>query len=168
MKVLVLSDIHDHLTNLAWALSEAKKRNVDEVWSLGDTVSPFTLRALGEQSPAPVVAIFGNNEGDRARLAMVAQRLSGKLTLFPRDVAEVQRDGSWFFLSHYPDLAEDAALSGKYSAVFHGHTHQQRKETINGTLLVNPGEIAGVRSGKVSCAVVDLPDGDVTFLQKEV
>ncbi len=49
-------------------------------------------------------------------------------------------------------LAELLAKSGEYNAVFHGHTHDSKNETLANSLLLNPGAVCGVQKGKPGIA----------------
>ncbi|MFA6446613.1 MAG: metallophosphoesterase family protein, partial [Candidatus Paceibacterota bacterium] len=60
------------------------------------------------------------------------------------------------FLSHFPILAQNAAKSGEYKACFYGDDHMKYQTILsNGTLLANPGEIAGTRTGQPSFGIWD-------------
>jgi uncharacterized protein len=45
---------------------------------------------------------------------------------------------------HFPDTAKKLSQSGKYDAVFYGHTHKPWDEMVGGSChMINPGELAG-------------------------
>ncbi len=69
------------------------------------------------------------------------------------------------FLAHFPILAENAAASGKYRAAFYGDNHQKKVEVLaNGTLLANPGEIAGTRTGQPSFGIWNTADNSFEII----
>lgn len=153
MKIAVISDIHDRTDHLAVVLTALAERNCDRLFFLGDICSPFTLQALAEGFQGPINAVLGNNDGDKLFLARVESQFEN-LHLHG-DFAELSIDGQNYALTHSPNVARAAALSGQYNAVFYGHTHVIENSLLkNGTLLVNPGEIMG-RYGKVSCGIYD-------------
>jgi putative phosphoesterase len=78
------------------------------------------------------------------------------------DFAELELDNKKIAVIHYPNIAETLALSGKYDAVFYGHTHKHECREVNDCLLVNPGELMG-RFGSVSCAIYDTRNNTVEF-----
>ncbi|NCU41892.1 MAG: YfcE family phosphodiesterase [Candidatus Moranbacteria bacterium] len=166
MKIAFLSDIHDHTDNLRWALEEIVTMNADQIVCLGDIVSSFTARILSESS-IPVFAIFGNNEGDRGAIVRTSLAEGSNLTMATREFACWEYRGKQYFLSHYPELAENTLSKGIYEAVFHGHTHKKRYEVIEGIPLINPGEIAGIATGIVSFALFDTETKEVQFFEKE-
>lgn len=61
-------------------------------------------------------------------------------------------------MNHYPDLARQIALSGKYNLVCYGHDHLFHSESIGDCLLVNPGDLLG-KDERPSFALVDLAQG---------
>lgn len=165
MKIALLSDIHDHTDHLRWALEKIAVLEADHIVCLGDIVSSFTARILSESS-IPVFAIFGNNEGDRGAIVRTSLAEGSNLTMATREFAVWEYQGKNYFLSHYPELAENAVSKGVYDAVFHGHTHKKRYEVIEGVPLINPGEIAGVATGIVSFALFDTDTKEVEFFEK--
>jgi predicted phosphodiesterase len=87
----------------------------------------------------------------------------------PESHRELELPEGKIFLAHFPILAENAAASGKYRAAFYGDNHQKKTETLqNKTLLANPGEIAGTKTGQPSfgiwnpdnnsCEIINLSD----------
>ena len=44
----------------------------------------------------------------------------------------------------------------KSDVILHGHTHMYRHEKINGCLIFNPGECAGLMQGKNKIGILDL------------
>jgi hypothetical protein len=64
MKVGVISDSHDNLPNLRYALRALVEQGVGVLFHCGDLISPFVTRELGS-FPGAVHVVFGNNDGDR-------------------------------------------------------------------------------------------------------
>lgn len=62
MKIAIVSDIHDHVWNLAKAIPHLRK--ADAVLCCGDLCSPFVLAQLAAGVSAPIHLVFGNNDGD--------------------------------------------------------------------------------------------------------
>ncbi|MCK4237430.1 MAG: metallophosphoesterase family protein, partial [Candidatus Krumholzibacteria bacterium] len=46
--------------------------------------------------------------------------------------------------THRPEFARGLASTGRYNAVFYGHTHRRKSERVGNTWLVNPGELMGL------------------------
>jgi len=92
VRLLVISDTHDNLEAVDSLLQCIKKKKIpyDLVVHLGDIISPFTLRKLVNDFEGRLIAIFGNNDGDRSLLKSilpditdppVEKDLDGKLVL---------------------------------------------------------------------------------------
>jgi len=161
MLIAVLSDSHDRTDHLEQAINLIKERGITHAFHLGDYISPFVLLQLAE-SGLSIQGVWGNNDGDRTTGLKVA---AGRLDIADEDFRELEIDGRTLLLTHYPQIARMAALSSKYDAVFFGHTHIASQENIGTTLLANPGEIYGMRSGTVSFGIYDT---DTNLLEKVV
>lgn len=151
MLIAVLSDSHDRTDHLEQAINLIKQRGITHAFHLGDYISPFVLLQLAESSLA-LQGVWGNNDGDRATGLKLA---AGRLDIADGDSRELEIEGRNLFLTHYPQIARMAALSGQYDAVFFGHSHVASQEIVGSTLFANPGEIYGMRSGKVSFGIYD-------------
>ena len=150
MKIAIISDIHDQSENLKWAVEKIQKLKVDQIFSLGDYCSPYIVEKLSLVR-IPIIAVWGNNDGDQvAMFKTVLKNKNNQIYFKEGDFADVEYDNKKYFITHYPLLAENAAMSGRYEAVFHGHTHQQRNEIVNNTPIINPGKLATFPDNKIS------------------
>lgn len=155
MKIAILSDIHDQKQNLAIVISQIKTADISEAIVLGDFCAPPTVGQLVD-SGLKLHCIFGNNDGDRARMKEVAAKASGRITFSQQEFDQFVIDDRKVFVTHYPEIAQPIAASGQFNAVFYGHDHQRHQETLeNGTLLLNPGEVWGWLNGTISYAIWD-------------
>lgn len=153
MRLLVLSDIHDHIQRLRRALREAPE--ADLLLCLGDLCSPFMVGELARGFDGPVHVVFGNNDGDAYRITRSAREheavhLHGEFA----DLSPSKTGGARVALHHFPGVAEGLAAGDRYDVVCFGHSHESRRERVGETLLLNPGEIMG-RFGTVEWAVYD-------------
>jgi hypothetical protein len=103
---------------------------------------------------------FGNTD-DRFLSPKLAQQNNVNLH---GDIGELELDNKKIAFTHFPQVAEGLAFAGKYDIVFHGHTHTARKEKINSTLLINPGEIMGWRNPP-SYAIYDTETNEVEMIK---
>ncbi|MFH0810665.1 MAG: YfcE family phosphodiesterase [Pseudomonadota bacterium] len=149
MRVAVLSDSHDHVTNTRCAVSLAAERGATHLFHCGDLVAPFMLRELAA-FPGPVHVVFGNNDGDILLMTRVAADCPN-LTLHGQ-LGGHDLDGREIAFTHTPNIARPLAASGLFSAVFFGHTHLVLQEYLGGCLLLNPGDIMG-KDGRPSFAL---------------
>lgn len=152
MKIGIISDTHDHVSNIKAAVTYLNAQNVDRIYHCGDWVAPFTFEFFFTecQPQAPVIAVLGNNEGDRYRLV---QRLNDSQLPISLDqhTNQDEFDGKKAILYHGQDKRITAALikSGLYDLVCTGHTHQSLIEKVGQTLHINPGPVTNSAKSKI-------------------
>jgi len=139
MQLAVLADSHDNIWNLEKGLK--KLGEVEALLFLGDFCAPFSLKQMADAFRGPIHCVPGNNDGDMFLLMTVA-RAAGNV-IFYQPVGNLEFDGCQIAITHYPEIAAGLAATGKYQAVFSGHTHVFSQQKIGHTLWVNPGEIMG-------------------------
>jgi len=161
MKIAVLSDVHDNIWNLRKAL--ARMEGADAMLFCGDLCAPFSLKMLAEGFGGPIHVVRGNNDGDMFLLLRVASQHE-HVTFYAEAMADVTLGDRRIAVVHYPHLAQAIAPSGKYDAVFFGHSHQAAKKWEERTLVLNPGEVMG-RFGKATFALYDTEAHDADFVE---
>ncbi|MBP2681441.1 MAG: phosphodiesterase, family [Candidatus Krumholzibacteriota bacterium] len=131
---------------------------VGAVLCLGDLCSPFIAKELGEGFRGPIHIVFGNNDGDRYRIADVAKKYPH--IVLHGEYVDLEIDGRKFSLNHYDDIAQAIAATGQHDVVCYGHSHHFDVERKGATLLVNPGEIFGLLTGKSTFVIYDTRTGE--------
>ncbi len=166
MKLGVMADSHDNVPMVRRAVELFRRREVDLVIHAGDFVAPFAVAPLAELD-CRVVAVFGNNDGERVVLAKKFEAIG---EVHP-NLAEAELGGRRIAAMHYPELAVPIAASGLYDLVIYGHTHEidvRRVETAAPerpvTVVLNPGEIGGWLTGRSTAAVVELEEMEVEIV----
>ncbi|MEX2033388.1 MAG: YfcE family phosphodiesterase [Candidatus Colwellbacteria bacterium] len=155
MKYAVFSDSHDNFYNLEQAIKLVKERNITTVFHLGDFCAPGAVRTMTAHKDLKWICVWGNNEGAKAQIVL-EQKNNPNFDVANESFRELEIEGKKIFLVHFPELARHAALTGEYQAVFYGHDHQKKVEKLeNGTLLANPGELAGFATGQPSFGIWD-------------
>ncbi len=139
MKLLICSDTHDRLDHIEAMLERAGE--ADLLLHCGDIVSPFTLKQLATRFQRPIHLVWGNNDGDRWRLARIAAAFP-HVTLHG-EFAELTVGKLRVAMVHFPEIARPLFESGRYDLVCCGHDHQAAIERREGRLLVNPGTLYG-------------------------
>lgn len=162
MKVAVLSDIHDNLDHLAWALKWVDETGAKRLFFLGDFCAPFSLNALAEGFSGPIDAVFGNNDGDQFLLGKIAANHDHVTLHAP--LAELNVEGRLVALQHYPEIGKRLAQSGVYDAVFSGHDHLKYIHRFEEALWANPGEIMG-RLGPPSFGIWETGDNSFSHIE---
>ena len=152
MRIALLSDIHDHITHLLLALEAARAGGCTHLLFMGDMAELSTFRTLLEEWGHPIDLVFGNNEYQLREFRKMAATRDN--TNMHGEIADIILQNRRIFFCHLPWAALKAAESGQYDAVFYGHTHAPEIRHLQGTLVVNPGEIYG-RQGKPSIGIYD-------------
>lgn len=143
MKIAILSDVHDNVSNLLTALYYAEKQHCTHLLYLGDIAEVSTLHVLLDSWNHPADIVFGNNEYDLRAHTELVQRYP--LACHHGDEGTLCLQGRRIYISHYPRKAFIAADCGDYDAAFNGHTHVAEQRQHRQTLVANPGEVGGIR-----------------------
>jgi uncharacterized protein len=150
MRIGIFADTHDHLANIRLAVERFNEERVELVLFAGDLVSTFAVPPL-RKLQAPLVACFGDNEGNKPGL-LAGFRLVGKLGEPP--VRLTTDDGTRFVLAHMKRQLR--GLADDYDVAIVGHTHKPRIERDDaGRLIINPGETSGWTFGRPTIAIYD-------------
>lgn len=158
MRIGVVSDTHNHLTNVARIVALLNGAKVDRVVHTGDITQAKTLHALAALE-APLVGVFGNNDLERDAL----ERASAELGFhFVDPPLRVEWGGCRIVVVHDP--LELAAHAIGADVLLHGHDHQTRRRWQDGALVFNPGECAGHLAGHNRVGVVDLTSRETELL----
>jgi len=155
MRFAIVSDTHDNIKNFNKIISFLNKEGIDTMLHCGDICHDAIMNDAKQHFQGDVHYVRGNGD---FHLDHIPEKLELELG---QDASEAGSAGSpvsgkKVFMSHYPDIAKQAAESGKYDLVFYGHTHRPWEEKIlvplkpngegGGTCrLINPGEVAGQR-----------------------
>lgn len=151
MKVAIVSDIHDNLPLLRKALDGCQ--HAQALICCGDLCSPFVARELGQGFAGPIHVVFGNNDGDRFRIAANATKFPQ--LQFHGEYVELDLGGKRFAVNHFDNLGRALAGSGTFDVVCFGHNHKYEVTPAGRTLLINPGEIYGGLTGHSTFVLYD-------------
>jgi len=146
----ILSDTHDNLPRVREAVRLFNDAGCDLVIHAGDFVAPFTVDEL-RNLRAPVRAVFGNCDGEKAGLVRAFQGL-GEIREAP---FAFLHGGLRFVISHMDAPVGEYVQARTCDVVVYGHTHRPVVESRDGVLLVNSGEAGGWLGGKSTVALLD-------------
>jgi len=152
-RIGVISDTHDRLDKVRDVVALFNRLKPERVVHCGDVVAQFVLGEMSELS-MPVIAVYGNCDGDRAALRHRAEQLGFALHDGPFGF---ELGGKRIVVSHQP-------LNPPPDCDFflHGHTHKLRHEGKH-PAIVNPGEVCGWLSGRATAAMIDTDNAEVEF-----
>jgi uncharacterized protein len=154
MIIGIISDTHDHVEEAKKAISSLIEAGAGTIMHCGDFCAPFMIDIFAEYDVL-FHLVFGNID-DRHLTTIKANEHDN--IILHGDSAIIEADGKKIFVNHFPDIAMMAAKSQDYDAVFYGHTHIAKVETVGKTLLLNPGDVMG-RFAKPSVAFYDTEYG---------
>ncbi len=152
MKILLFSDSHGHVQNMAKALS--KNKGIETVIHLGDCISDI-LKLQSSYGSYRYEFVRGNNDWAREYPAEKTLDLEGRKIFITHGHAyNVKYD--------YQRIAARGTAIGA-DAVFFGHTHQPEEFFSEGMLVLNPGSIgpAVVNGGKPTYCLVEINSGRI-------
>jgi len=154
MLVGVMADTHDNMPMIQAALTEFQRRGVEAILHAGDIVAPFAL-TLVMRPGIRVIAVFGNNDGERRGLTALCPEIHAPPYRF-------QLGGRSIMMTHdIKSLGKDEAQGA--DLVIFGHSHDA--EIRHGSpLLVNPGGGGGWLSGRSTVAIVELDEMEAEII----
>src|SRR3990167_8428008 len=124
MKIAIVSDTHDNLSNFNKAITWCNQENIKVMLHCGDICNQETIDEAEKNFDGQIYFVKGNGDFELENY---------------KDSLGVKLGGKKIVCIHYPDLAKKLAESGKYDAVFYGHTHRPWEEMVGKCRLVNPG-----------------------------
>jgi hypothetical protein len=160
MLIGLMGDSHDNLPKVREAVSFMNEHAVGLVLHTGDYVSPFVIPVLGGLK-APMIGVFGNNDGDRDTLT---RRSSQEIGIEIRgNFADLSADSLRIGLlhGHEESLLQSLRASGYFDLIVCGHTHRPEACREGKSLVANPGEICGYITGMSTVAIFDTARGDL-------
>ena len=163
MIVGLLSDTHDNLPLIDEAIKKLNEMEVELVLHAGDYISPFVAEHF-KQLKAPLIGVFGNNDGDRTLLKKKFAELGADIR---GRFAFVLVDGLRIALLHgdETELMRSLLELESHDVIVSGHTHMPKTYRIERTLVINPGEACGYLSGTPTISILDTETLDVKTIQ---
>lgn len=163
MKVGILSDTHGNLHNTEKALAILRERGAEKIIHCGDiTTSTVVMLFAGWD----VTFVFGNMDLNRDELNAAAQSIGAARLQFRRDI---EADGVLIGVVHGNDqsVLYAMAISGKYTYVCHGHTHQRRNDFWSpySVRVINPGALGGSQPQTRSVCLLDTSADTIEFIE---
>jgi putative phosphoesterase len=141
MKIAILSDTHNEIERVRWALDLLRQRDVKTVLHCGDIEDPPVIELF---RGFDAHFVFGNCDWDKTALADrmedVGVRLHenfGHLEIAGKQIA--------FVHGHERRLFDDLEQAGCADYLFHGHTHVAVDRRVGPTRVINPGALHRAR-----------------------
>ncbi len=162
MKIGIMSDTHDRLDAVERAIKLFNSMEVEHVLHAGDIVSPFVVPRLARLR-ARLTVVWGNNDGDRL---LLSRRMAEHGIEPAGELAVLTLAGRRLALLHGTSehIVRALAASGEFDAVVRGHTHEA-SITRTPCLVINPGEVCGYLTGRMTVAVLDLASMEAEIVE---
>jgi hypothetical protein len=141
MKVAVIADIHDNLTNLEKCLDFCLENNIEKMICCGDVTNSETLKYMADNFSGEIFLVRGNMEIYEEEEAGQYNNINYLGRIGHADIAE-----KTIGMCHEPFLLDKVLEEKECDMVFYGHTHQPWEEARKGTRIINPGTLGGVFS----------------------
>lgn len=139
MKIAIISDIHDNLTNLEKFLNWCGENKVEELVCCGDVTNAETLEFIARNFSGKIHLVKGNMEiYDESEIAKY------KNICYYGRVGYFKIGDKNIGLCHEPYLIKKVLEKGECDIVFYGHTHKPWYKKEDGTEIVNPGTFGAV------------------------
>jgi len=152
MKIGVVSDTHNNLKNVRQIIALFNDVAVERVIHTGD-ISQAKVMEEFAQLNAPLYGVYGNN--DQGELESLEAAAFAKGFHFIQPPLTLTWAGRRIVVVHDP-LELEPIETSQYDVILHGHTHRQRIEVVDQSLIFNPGECAGMMKGSNAVGVLDL------------
>ncbi|MFW5714308.1 MAG: metallophosphoesterase family protein [Brevefilum sp.] len=162
MKIGVMSDTHDNLSNTTTVLSTYRDQKIDTIVHCGDLTSPDMVSHF---QGFRVIFTSGNMDHTTGTIKKRLEKMrednfagmvfKGKLGGVPIAATHSHVDGKLMEL----------VREGRFKWIFHGHTHEKRDEMVQGVRIVNPGALGGLGREPRTFCIVDLDAEEVEFLR---
>lgn len=163
MRVLIISDSHGNIIRLKHVYGFAKKAGLDAIIHCGDWDNVEAARTTQDVN-LPIYSVLGN--ADIAHSAEITKVLRASGVSLKPEMLDLELAGRKIVVNHFPGKLVEYIESGKYDAIFHGHTHQRKNKAEGKTLIVNPGALH--RTDNPSFAIYDTDENSVEFIDLAV
>ena len=150
MKFGIMSDSHEHMKNIAKAVSIFNSEKVDLIFHAGDIISPIAYSEF-KKSKSRIIFVYGNNDGEKLFLK---EKLSQSEFLINRPPFVVDKANKKILLMHEPDELDALSESKRYDLIIYGHTHIIDIR-YGKPMIINPGETCGYITGRATVGVLD-------------
>ena len=150
MRILIISDTHGDVRNLAYVIREFGPR-IDRILHLGDGAADLEKLRSKISPSIPCEAVRGNMDSGSC---LPASRVTsvGEHRIYASHGNTALAGGSLLPLLY-------AAREAGAEACLFGHTHVPYKRTSEGVLLLNPGSLSRPRGGwGPTFAILDVPE----------
>lgn len=143
MKIAIISDTHDNLKNLIKALALIEKEKASALIHCGDVTSINTLKFILNNFKHQIYLALGNGDDKSIFFDFLNKNKNLNLNIF-ENFGEFMINDLKFGISHFLEETKKEILNNNFDFAFYGHTHKPWEERIKKTIVLNPGNLAGI------------------------
>ncbi len=144
MKIVFLSDTHDNLPNFKKVVGWAEKKRIKTIIHCGDVSSPTTWKKALEDFNGKAFVSLGNaDEGFNWEREKRRDPDLGESVF--TSYGKIKLGGVRVGFCHLPRKARELVRDENFDVFFYGHTHKPWEEKQSETLMLNPGNVAGIK-----------------------
>lgn len=160
MKIGILSDTHNHHSNIQKALAIFEKHKPDILIFCGDAT---TIESIEWFCEYPIIYTFGN--GDHMTGEIKAFLKAYNRSNFAGYIFKGELGGKKVGITHghLINYYDEMVNVGQLDYLFSGHTHVRMDKRIGRTRLINPGALGGTRKQSRSIAILDTDTDELIF-----
>ncbi len=139
MKIAIISDIHDNLTNLNKCLDWCKENGIEVLICCGDITNLETVSFMASNFKKDIYLVKGNcglfQDNEIAQFNNI--NYLGRFGC-------IELSGRKIGICHEPFFISKVKELGDCDIIFYGHTHKPWINDDNKVIEVNPGTLGGV------------------------
>jgi putative phosphoesterase len=155
MKIAIISDTHDNSTNLIKALTLINQKEVSALIHCGDVTNIETFKIILNYFNKSIYLSLGNGDDFKIFNNFLSQKKNSQIQIF-NEFGEFNLNNLKIGISHFPEVVKNILQNNNdYDFIFYGHTHKPWEEKENKTIILNPGNLAGLFY-KPTFAIIDL------------
>jgi uncharacterized protein len=139
VKIGIISDTHDNISNIGKSMSLFMIEHVGFVIHAGEITTPEAVESF---RGVTLLGVLGNNDLNIERLADAFEDIGGQLK---GEFGEIEQDHLLLVVYNGTnhEKKESFIRSGNYDVVISGHTHKSQNRKNGNTLVINPGTANG-------------------------
>ena len=162
MKVAIISDIHDNLSNLDKVLNYLKNNCISHLICCGDVGTEKTLKYLINNFKGKLWCVFGNTDKDHVDYEKIKNKFK-EVGLFKK-LGKFIVANKTILIVHEPQQYQEYLEDKSINYVFYGHTHKPWQEIKHNKVILNPGNVTNQRYVP-SFAIWDVDSGKFELVQ---
>ena len=137
MQIAIISDSHYAVDKVTRLYSHLQEEGVTHLIHAGDFIGQG-IEKVFKAFPSITSYVARGNCDTYGNVMEAVKKLSHVIV---DDILYFELESIRFIVSHIPGTAFNVLNSREADVMIHGHTHQPRVETVQNTLILNPGSL---------------------------